>query len=574
MNKKILAVILARGGSKGIPKKNIYMISGHPLISYSIEAAKKSKLIHKIVVSTDDTDIADIANQYGAFTPFIRSKRLSEDTVPSVDALRDCVLKSEKFFNEKYDFVIELPCVSPFRDNKDVDNVLKTLIKKKCDSIISYVNTGEKHPTRLKRIIKNKVTNFCKDYPEPDVGSRRQDFEPCYIRNGSIYAMTRKCIIDLKSRNGKKSYPFIMPLEKSINIDEKFDLEIANLLIENGRCNNKPTKIKNSEKDKKIFKNKNFKNLLISAPTNFLQKNIEILTKKFNCEFLENFEKKNICKNLKNKDAWLCHPSPEYFINKSILSYGNRLKLIVTPSTGATHIDLNFCKKKKITVLPITVSKDFNEIKASSEFTFLLSMLGFKKIILAINEVKKGNWRNIENTLRGHEIIDKKIGIIGYGRIGKNLTKYFSAFGAKIKVYDPNVKINKLYKASIDNILKDSDLIITCISYSPKNYNFANKKFFSKFKKGSIFINTSRGEVIDEKALINALNKKTLSFAAVDVVKNEQDLNKKNNILIDYSKRNKNLLVTPHMAGLTYESEKKAFLISAKNIINYFKHEK
>ena len=72
MNKKILAVILARGGSKGIPKKNIYMISGHPLISYSIEAAKKSKLIHKIVVSTDDKDIADIANQYGAFTPFIR----------------------------------------------------------------------------------------------------------------------------------------------------------------------------------------------------------------------------------------------------------------------------------------------------------------------------------------------------------------------------------------------------------------------------------------------------------------------------------------------------------------------
>ena len=203
--KKILAVILARGGSKGIPKKNIYEICGHPLISYSLQAAKESKLINKIIVSTDDKKIAKISKIYGAEVPFMRNKNLALDKTTSVEALRDAVIRSEKIYNQKFDFIIELPCVSPLRDAKDIDKALNILIKnKKIDSVIGFVNTGEKHPTRLKRISGNKITDFCKEYPEPDYGSRRQDFENCYIRNGSIYAMTRNCIINQKSRNGKK----------------------------------------------------------------------------------------------------------------------------------------------------------------------------------------------------------------------------------------------------------------------------------------------------------------------------------------------------------------------------------
>ena len=103
--KKTLCVILARGGSKGIPKKNIFEICGHPLISYSIEAAKNSTLINDIVVSTDDKEIAKIAKLYGAKVPFLRSKFLANDKTPSVDALYDCVLKTEKkfgYYNNSY----------------------------------------------------------------------------------------------------------------------------------------------------------------------------------------------------------------------------------------------------------------------------------------------------------------------------------------------------------------------------------------------------------------------------------------------------------------------------------------
>ena len=134
---KVLSVILARGGSRGIPKKNIYKICGHPLISYSIEAAKKSQYINEIVVSTDDKQIAKIARNYGAKIPFLRSKKLSGDKVPSVDALLDCVKRSENFFKKKFDFIIELPCVAPIRDNIDIDNALKILFTKKYDSVIS-----------------------------------------------------------------------------------------------------------------------------------------------------------------------------------------------------------------------------------------------------------------------------------------------------------------------------------------------------------------------------------------------------------------------------------------------------
>ena len=197
--------------------------------------------------------------------------------------------------------------------------------------------------------------------------------------------------------------------------------------------------------------------------------------------------------------------------------------------------------------------------------------MGFKNLINALNQVRIGNWRNIENKIRGNEIIGKEIGIFGYGRIGKNLNKYFSAMGAKVSFFDIKKSIRSSRKKTKDQILQNSDLVIICVSYSKHNFNFVDKKFFSKMKKNTIFVNTSRGEVVDERALINALKTKKIKFALLDVVKNEQYLNSKKNMLLEYAKKNSNLIISPHMAGLTFESEKKAFLISVNNIIKYFK---
>ena len=118
MKNNILAVILARGGSKGIPKKNIYNISGHPLLSYSLQAAKESRFINKIIVSTDSLEIAKTARAYGAETPFLRSKKLATDETTSVDALHDAVIRCEKIYKTIFDYIF---CLNAINHVSDLD---------------------------------------------------------------------------------------------------------------------------------------------------------------------------------------------------------------------------------------------------------------------------------------------------------------------------------------------------------------------------------------------------------------------------------------------------------------------
>lgn len=226
----ILGVTLARGGSKGIPKKNIRGICGKPLIAYTIESALKSNIFQEYIVSTDSQEIADISVEFGALVPFIRPENLAGDTVWSRDALRHAVLESEKIFGKIYDYVVELPCVSPLRNEIHIKEAVEKLVSTGSDSVISVCQMQDKHPVRMKRIVEDTIQDFCKEFPEGE-GSRRQDLEPCYIRNGAIYAMTRKCIVDDFSRNGKVSRPYIMDEIHSVNIDSMIDYYLAESII-------------------------------------------------------------------------------------------------------------------------------------------------------------------------------------------------------------------------------------------------------------------------------------------------------------------------------------------------------
>lgn len=230
MTNKVLAVILARGGSKGIPKKNIKEICGKPLIAYTIEAALLSGIFDKVVVSTDSHEIASVAKSFGASVPFMRPDELSQDHVWSRDALRHAVLECEKEYSTLYDYVVELPCVAPLRNDTHIREAVNKLIQTGADSVISVCKMQDKHPVRMKRIVEDTIQDFCKEFPEGE-GSRRQDLEPCYIRNGAIYAMTRKCIVDDFSRNGRVSRPYIMDEIHSVNIDSMIDYYLAESII-------------------------------------------------------------------------------------------------------------------------------------------------------------------------------------------------------------------------------------------------------------------------------------------------------------------------------------------------------
>lgn len=570
--KKVLAVIQARGGSKGIPKKNIYEINGHPLISYTICAALRSKYIDQLVVSTDSKEIAEVAQSYGASVPFMRPEDLAGDKVASVDSLLHATEESEKHFQECFDIIIELPCVAPLRSASDIDGALEKLVATQANSVISVVNTGEKHPVRLKRILNDQITDFCQEYPEPAKGSRRQDLEPCYIRNGAIYSMTRETLLLLKSRHGPDSRPYEMPDERSINIDGWMDLKIVDLMIRDGQCENVPRKIVRS----KIEQFNSFKSpkVLITAPFDFMPELKTQIKNEMNCIFAYGATADEVATLLHDCDAWLCSPAPTYKINQDVLTNAHKLKIIVTPSTGSNHIDVAFCETKEIKVVSLKGAPVISEVYASSEFTFALILALVRKLPVATEYAKLGEWRGVESKLRGRELNGLTLGIIGFGRIGGNLARYANSMNMNILAFDPLKKINETYvsqKNSYEDVLSNSDVVAVCVHLDSSTKEMVDKKWFKLMKQGAYFINTSRGEVINEDDLLESLNSGKLTGAALDVVQGEQTDYFYNHKLIKYTRNNGNLIVTPHIAGLTYESETKTANFSIKLISDYFK---
>ena len=225
----ILGVIQARGGSKGIPKKNIKDINGKPLISYTITEALKTAIFNHFIVSSDDKNILDVSERFGSY-PLMRPENLAGDEVLSVDSLHWAVLECEKKFDIKYDYIVELPCVCPLRKDIHILEAVTKLIETGADSVISVVQVTDKHPVRMKRIVNDQIEDFCKEFPEGDAG-RRQDLESCYLRNGGIYSMKRNTLINKVTRHGKDSRPYIMNEMHSVNIDSIVDLKLAEVLI-------------------------------------------------------------------------------------------------------------------------------------------------------------------------------------------------------------------------------------------------------------------------------------------------------------------------------------------------------
>ena len=228
---KVLAITLARGGSKGIPKKNLANLAGKPLIQYTIDLVKECEFIDRYIVSTDDIEIRDYCLGKKVDVPFLRPSYLASDKATSVDALIHAVEFCERQDKFKYDYIIELMATNPFKNKNDVESCLKKLKETRADSVIGVTKVEEHHPARLKKIESDKIYDFC----VPELSSRRQDLRPyAYIRNGSIYALDRNRLIENKHRfGGSNSRPHIMPPERGINIDSHLDLAFCELLIKN-----------------------------------------------------------------------------------------------------------------------------------------------------------------------------------------------------------------------------------------------------------------------------------------------------------------------------------------------------
>lgn len=226
--KKVLAIIPARGGSKGVKNKNIRLLGDKPLIYWSISAAKKSKYITELYVSTDNEDIKNISESYGA-NVLMRPSSLANDETPMAETLQFVCMELEKR-GEFFDFVVLLQPTAPFRKSQHIDEAIEKFMSyQKTDSLISVYKVEDNHPSRMYRINKNECLIKIMDEPK---SSLRQDLDDIYHRNGAIYICTTALIRNEGKLICKNPLSFVMMKKDSINIDDEQDLEIANFLME------------------------------------------------------------------------------------------------------------------------------------------------------------------------------------------------------------------------------------------------------------------------------------------------------------------------------------------------------
>jgi len=218
---KVLGLIPARGGSKGVPRKNIRLLNGKPLLAYTAESALKARNLTRVVLSTEDEEIAEVGRKLGLDVPFMRPSELALDSTPSFSVVRDALLTLQAQ-NENYDAVCLLQPTNPLRRAADIDACIDLLISSKADSVISILPVPhEYNPKWVFWQSADRKMLLAGGDEEPI--ARRQDLPPAFHRDGSIYVTRRETIFNRQSLYGSHVQGYEMKPEFSANIDTEDD---------------------------------------------------------------------------------------------------------------------------------------------------------------------------------------------------------------------------------------------------------------------------------------------------------------------------------------------------------------
>lgn len=224
---KTLGIITARGGSKGIPRKNIRDCNSVPLIAHTIKAANGSRLTD-CIVSTDDNEIAEISKKYGGKVPFLRPAELANDSTPTLPVIIHALGKYEQITGQKFDYVMILQPTSPLRTSEDINKAIEIADEKKPESLVSLVQLTDLPLDKLKNFENGLVQPAIAEEKE---GVRRQDRKMLYRRNGAIYLTRRDILLEKKRVFGDEIMGFLMPEERSVDINSELDLAFAEFLM-------------------------------------------------------------------------------------------------------------------------------------------------------------------------------------------------------------------------------------------------------------------------------------------------------------------------------------------------------
>lgn len=267
----------------------------------------------------------------------------------------------------------------------------------------------------------------------------------------------------------------------------------------------------------------------------------------------------------------------EVKLSKAVLDKAINLKLVGSRTTQLRYIDLNECHKRGIKIVNIKAdSSVLKKTYSTAEETIALMLALLRNIPAAFDSIKKGEWDR--KKYAGIELYGKTIGLIGLGRLGRMVAKYSTAFGMKVLAYDPFVsrgemKEHGVYKADLADVLRKSDIVSLHSVYNDSTLGMIGEKHFKMMKPSAIFINTARGEITDEKALLGALSGGRIFGAALDTLSNEipDGSHIRNNPLVEYAKKNTNLIIVPHLGGSTKEANERTQVYISELVLKEIK---
>ena len=260
-------------------------------------------------------------------------------------------------------------------------------------------------------------------------------------------------------------------------------------------------------------------------------------------------------------------------INQDVIGAGPRLKAIVTATTGLDHIDEEYAQAHGIAVLSLQgEAMCLRDISATAEHTWAL-LLGLQRwIVPASMAVRRSEWNR--DNFRGHELKGKRLGIVGLGRIGKKVARYGQAFEMDVAAHDPYTsewlaRVER--KSTLFALLQGSDVLTLHVPLNSETKDMIGARELAMLPRSSVLINTSRGELVDEVALVESLENKHLAGAALDVIKQERDGDRRaESPLLAYASNHDDLLITPHIGGATHESMAKTEVFMAQKLTRFF----
>lgn len=227
---KVLGIVTARGGSKGIPRKNLAMVAGKPLLAYTAEAARAARRLDRVILSTEDEEIARVGRELGLEVPFMRPAELARDDTPTLPVLQDTVRRLEA---EGYscDAVFTLQPTSPLRLPSDIDGAVELMERTGCDSVVGFKPVGGNHPARMKMV--DEATGRVSDPPFAQAveGQPRQLLPRLFLSNGAVYLTRRRVLMEGNSIKGADCRAWIMPPERSVDVDTALDLMLVEVLL-------------------------------------------------------------------------------------------------------------------------------------------------------------------------------------------------------------------------------------------------------------------------------------------------------------------------------------------------------